>query len=77
MGTASIRCPVDQTDRYVFFKEVGLPTAGAFGLSEANQDLYYRGLARTDVHFAYFEASTSHPRPELPSSLIGGSSIPT
>ncbi len=46
---------LDQTDRYVFFKEVGLPTAGAFGLSEANQDLYYRGLARTDVQFAYFE----------------------
>jgi exo-beta-1,3-glucanase (GH17 family) len=45
----------DKTDRYIFFKEVGLPTAGAFGLSEANQDLYYRGLAETEVRFAYFE----------------------
>lgn len=44
-----------RTDRYVFFKEVGLPSAGAFGLSEANQDLYYRGLAKTEVRFAYFE----------------------
>lgn len=44
-----------QTDRYIFFKEVGLPTDGAFGLSETNQDIFYRGLAKTDVHFAYFE----------------------
>lgn len=44
-----------KTSRYIFFKEVGLPTAGAFGLSEANQDLYYRGLAETEVRFAYFE----------------------
>ena len=47
---------LDKTNRFVFFKEVGLPTAGAFGLSETNQDLYYRGLAETDVRFAYFEA---------------------
>ena len=46
---------LDRTRRFVFFKEVGLPTAGAYGLSEANQDLYYRGLAETDVPFAYFE----------------------
>jgi hypothetical protein len=46
---------LERTDRYIFFKEVGLPSAGAYGLSEANQDLYYRGLAKTDVHFAYFE----------------------
>jgi exo-beta-1,3-glucanase (GH17 family) len=44
-----------RTDRYIFFKEVGLPTAGAYGLSEANQELYYRGLAQTEVPFAYFE----------------------
>jgi exo-beta-1,3-glucanase (GH17 family) len=44
-----------RTDRYIFFKEVGLPTAGAYGLSEANQELYYRGLADTEVPFAYFE----------------------
>ena len=46
----------EQTDRFVFFKEVGLPTSGAYGLSEANQDLYYRELAKTKVRFAYFEA---------------------
>jgi exo-beta-1,3-glucanase (GH17 family) len=46
---------VDRTKRFVFFKEVGLPTAGASGLSEANQALYYRGLAETNVQFAYFE----------------------
>jgi exo-beta-1,3-glucanase (GH17 family) len=46
----------EQTDRFIFFKEVGLPSAGAHGLSETNQDLYYRGLAETRVRFAYFEA---------------------
>ncbi len=44
-----------RTGGYIFFKEVGLPTAGAYGLSEANQELYYRGLAQTEVPFAYFE----------------------
>lgn len=47
---------VDKTGLFVFFKEVGLPTAGADGLSEWNQDLFYRGLAGTHVRFAYFEA---------------------
>jgi hypothetical protein len=46
---------VENTDRFVFFKEVGLPTSGAYGLSEKNHDLYYRELAKTDVHFVYFE----------------------
>jgi hypothetical protein len=46
---------VESTDRFVFFKEVGLPTSGAYGLSEKNHDLYYRELAKTDVHFVYFE----------------------
>jgi hypothetical protein len=46
---------VENTDRFVFFKEVGLPTSGAYGLSEENHDLYYRELAKTDVHFVYFE----------------------
>ncbi len=44
-----------RTSNFLFFKEVGLPTAGAAGLSEANQDEYYRGLAKTGVRFAYFE----------------------
>ncbi|HUI90343.1 MAG TPA: hypothetical protein VLX61_16615 [Anaerolineales bacterium] len=46
----------DKTGLFVFFKEVGLPTSGAYGLSDFNQDLFYRGLAETDVRFAYFEA---------------------
>jgi exo-beta-1,3-glucanase (GH17 family) len=41
--------------RFVFFREVGLPTLGAFGLSETNHDLFYRELAGTDVRFVYFE----------------------
>ena len=45
----------EESGRFVFFKEVGLPTRGAFGLSETNHDLYYRGLEKTDVHFVYFE----------------------
>ncbi|MFZ5880481.1 MAG: hypothetical protein ACOY0R_14015 [Chloroflexota bacterium] len=44
-----------RTNRFIFFKEVGLPSDGAYGLSEAAQDLYYRELAKTDVTFAYFE----------------------
>lgn len=44
------------TDHFILFKEVGLPTDGAFGLSEANSDEYYRALAKTDVRFVYFEA---------------------
>lgn len=48
------------TGRFVLFKEVGLPTSGARGLSEANHDLYYRELAKTDVRFVYFEGF-DHP----------------
>jgi exo-beta-1,3-glucanase (GH17 family) len=44
-----------RTDRFVLFKEVGLPTSGAYGLSEANNDLFYRGLAASEVRFVYFE----------------------
>lgn len=44
-----------RTNRFIFFKEVGLPSHGAYGLSEAAQDLYYRELAKMDVTFAYFE----------------------
>ncbi|MFT3895801.1 MAG: hypothetical protein QM730_29635 [Anaerolineales bacterium] len=45
----------EQSGHFVFFREVGLPTFGAFGLSETNHDLYYRELAETDVRFVYFE----------------------
>jgi len=47
---------LERTDRFVFFEEDGLPTSGANGLSELNQDLFYRGLAKTEIRFAYFEA---------------------
>jgi len=43
------------TGRFVLFKEVGLPSSGARGLTEVNHDLYYRELAKTDVRFVYFE----------------------
>ncbi len=46
---------VESTGHFVLFKEVGLPTSGAYGLSEKNHDLYYRELAKTDVRFIYFE----------------------
>ena len=45
-----------RTDRYVLFKEVGLPTAPDTGLSEENQKTYYLELAQTNVQFVYFEA---------------------
>ena len=58
----AVRWEVDQyaalqkrTDRFIFFKEVGLPSDGVPGLSEANQDQFYRALAQTTVQFAYFE----------------------
>jgi exo-beta-1,3-glucanase (GH17 family) len=43
-------------DKPVLFKEVGLPTAGAPGMSPEAQRDYYVALARTRVRFAYFEA---------------------
>ncbi len=49
-----------QAKRTVFFKEVGLPTAGVRGVSEQAQLLYYQSLERKradgKVQFAYFEA---------------------
>jgi exo-beta-1,3-glucanase (GH17 family) len=45
----------ENTDRFVFFKEVGLPTSGAMGLSETSHDMFYRELAKSDVRFVYFE----------------------
>ncbi|MBI5115221.1 hypothetical protein HZA56_01995 [Candidatus Poribacteria bacterium] len=43
-------------DKYVFFKEVGLPTAGCDNCSEANQADYYLCLSQTTARFSYFEA---------------------
>ena len=47
-----------KTDRFILFKEVGLPTEGDAenNLSETAQDQYYQGLEYTDVKFVYFEA---------------------
>jgi len=57
-----------RTDRFIFFKEVGLPTAGdeSGQLSEANQDLYFRELTKTDVRFVYFEAFDQPWKKHLP-----------
>lgn len=59
---------VRRTDRFVMFKEVGLPTAGAPGenLSELNQERYYQELANTGVQFAYFEAFDQPWKTNLP-----------
>lgn len=57
-----------RTDRFVMFKEVGLPTAGDSEgrLSEANQERYYQELAKTDVQFVYFEAFDQPWKTHLP-----------
>jgi exo-beta-1,3-glucanase (GH17 family) len=45
----------NRTNRFVWFKEVGLPTAGDRKLSEESQKQYFVDLAKTDVKFVYFE----------------------
>ena len=57
-----------RTDRFVMFKEVGLPTAGdpEGKLSEASQERYYLELAKTDVQFVYFEAFDQPWKTHLP-----------
>jgi hypothetical protein len=57
-----------RTERFVLFKEVGLPTAGDPGavLSEATQAAYYRELAKVDVLFVYFEAFDQPWKTHLP-----------
>ncbi len=57
-----------RTDLFVMFKEVGLPTAGDLEgtLSEANQERYYKDLAKTDVQFVYFEAFDQPWKTHLP-----------
>lgn len=57
-----------RTDRFVLFKEVGLPTAGdpEGRLSEAVQDNYYQGLEKADVEFVYFEAFDQPWKTHLP-----------
>jgi exo-beta-1,3-glucanase (GH17 family) len=57
-----------RADRPVIFKEVGLPTAGdpQGRLSEAAQEQYYVGLAKTDVKFVYFEGFDQPWKTHLP-----------
>ena len=57
-----------KTDRFLWFKEVGLPTAGdgEGRLSEANQDIYYQELAKTGVSFVYFEGFDQPWKTNLP-----------
>gem|GEM_PF-828079 len=57
-----------RTDRFVWLKEVGLPTAGDNGgkLSEESQKQYFVELAHTDVNFVYFEAFDQPGRTSLP-----------
>ena len=57
---------VRRAGRFVMFKEVGLPTAGRPGLSEANQERYYQELAKTNVQFVYFEAFDQPWKTDLP-----------
>ncbi|HJR80939.1 MAG TPA: hypothetical protein VJ821_12760 [Anaerolineales bacterium] len=58
----------NRTDRFVWLKEVGLPTAGANDekLSEEAQKQYFVELANTDVNFVYFEAFDQPGRTSLP-----------
>jgi len=57
-----------KSDKFILFKEVGLPTAGDAGgkLSEENQKTYYMKLAETEVKFVYFEAFDQPWKTHLP-----------
>ena len=56
----------NRTNRFVWLKEVGLPTAGDEKLSEESQKQYFVELAKTDVKFVYFEAFDQPWRTSLP-----------
>jgi exo-beta-1,3-glucanase (GH17 family) len=55
-----------RTDRFILFKEVGLPTAGDPQTSETAQEMYYLALKKTDVPFVYFEAFDQSWKTHLP-----------
>lgn len=57
-----------RSNRFVLFKEVGLPTAGdpERKMSEDAQERYYLELAKTDVQFVYFEAFDQPWKTHLP-----------
>lgn len=59
---------VARTNRFVIFKEVGLPTAGdpEGKLSETSQEQYYVELEKASIHFVYFEAFDAPWKNELP-----------
>ena len=59
---------IRRSDRFVLFKEVGLPTAGDSEnfLSESNQLIYYQMLAATNTQFVYFEAFDQPWKTHLP-----------
>lgn len=52
--------------KLVWFKEVGLPTAGGEGLSEKRQLEYYQALAKTSVLYATFESFSLPWKNHLP-----------
>jgi exo-beta-1,3-glucanase (GH17 family) len=56
----------NRTDRFVWLKELGMPTAGDRRLSEESQKQYFVQLASTDVNFVYFEAFDQPSRTSLP-----------
>ena len=64
-------------DRVVAFKEVGLPSAGAPELSEANQASYYERSAKGDTLFFYFESFDQPWKNNLPVSRTGAYSTVT
>ena len=57
-----------RTKKFVWFKEVGLPTAGdkENRLSEKGQEDYYMALAKTVVRFVYFEGFDLTWKTDLP-----------
>jgi len=46
----------ERVGKLVFFKEVGLPTAGDQLAGSANQQRFFELLEKTNIKFAYFEA---------------------
>jgi exo-beta-1,3-glucanase (GH17 family) len=65
--TAAYHDTEKQAKRFVFFKEVGLPTEGdGDRVSETGQDQYYRLLEGSDTRFVYFEAFDQPWKNNLP-----------
>jgi exo-beta-1,3-glucanase (GH17 family) len=58
-------------DRFLQFKEVGLPTAGDAAVSEEAQAEYYQALQETGVVFVYFEAFDQFWKAQSAESAVG------